>query len=81
MNKMLFFVDNRNAAVRGYSRSENAVTRGTSALILGLYGHPRSEDIQRLLQLLLHDTTSAVRVRAARALSLGFTHPVMSNNC
>nr|XP_050863894.1 maestro heat-like repeat-containing protein family member 1 [Vespula vulgaris] len=61
----------RNAVVRGYSRSENFNTRATSALLLGHFGSPRPEDIQRLLQL-LRDTESIVRKRAAHALSLCF---------
>ncbi|XP_015183266.1 PREDICTED: maestro heat-like repeat-containing protein family member 1 [Polistes dominula] len=61
----------RNAVVRGYSRSENWNTRATSALLLGYFGSPRPEDIQRLLQL-LKDTESIVRKRAAHALSLCF---------
>ncbi|XP_046813255.1 maestro heat-like repeat-containing protein family member 1 [Vespa crabro] len=61
----------RNAVVRGYSRSENSNTRATSALLLGYFGSPRPEDIQRLLQL-LRDTESIVRKRAAYALSLCF---------
>lgn len=62
----------RNAVVRGYSRSENCHTRATSALLLGLFGSPRPEDIQRLLQL-LRDTESIVRIRASQALSFCFT--------
>ncbi|EZA49279.1 HEAT repeat-containing protein 7A [Ooceraea biroi] len=62
----------RNAVVRGYSKSENSHTRATSALLLGLFGSPRPEDIQRLLQL-LHDTESIVRIRASQALSFCFT--------
>ncbi|KAK2577321.1 hypothetical protein KPH14_003451 [Odynerus spinipes] len=62
----------RNAVVRGYSRSENSNTRATSALLLGYFGSPRPEDIQRLLQL-LRDQESIVRKRAATALSLCFT--------
>ncbi|KAI4498116.1 hypothetical protein M0802_006940 [Mischocyttarus mexicanus] len=61
----------RNAVVRGYSRSVNHNTRATSALLLGYFGSPRPEDIQRLLQL-LRDTESIVRKRAAHALSLCF---------
>ncbi|KAG7209580.1 hypothetical protein KM043_011242 [Ampulex compressa] len=37
----------RNAVVRGYSKSENPDIRATSALILGLFGSPRPEDVQR----------------------------------
>ncbi|XP_014215700.1 maestro heat-like repeat-containing protein family member 1 isoform X1 [Copidosoma floridanum] len=62
----------RNAVVRGYSRSENGVTRATSALILGLFGEPRPKDVQRMLQL-LKDPENFVRARAARGLSLCFT--------
>ncbi|XP_031777051.1 maestro heat-like repeat-containing protein family member 1 isoform X2 [Nasonia vitripennis] len=62
----------RNAVVRGYSRSENPVTRATSALILGLFGEPRAEDVQRMLQL-LRDKENFVRARAARGLALCFT--------
>ncbi|XP_058805829.1 maestro heat-like repeat-containing protein family member 1 [Phymastichus coffea] len=62
----------RNAVVRGYSRSENPVIRATSALILGLFGDPRPEDVQRMLQL-LRDKENFVRARAARALALCFT--------
>ncbi|KAJ8688258.1 hypothetical protein QAD02_024053 [Eretmocerus hayati] len=61
----------RNSVVRGYSRSENAVSRATSALVLGLLGEPRPEDIQRLLHL-LHDQENFVRARAARALAICF---------
>lgn len=67
-----YFVDCRNAVVRGYSRSENPVTRATSALILGLFGEPRPEDVQRMLQL-LRDQENFVRARAARGLALCFT--------
>uniref|UniRef100_A0ABD2XLD7 Maestro heat-like repeat-containing protein family member 1 n=1 Tax=Trichogramma kaykai TaxID=54128 RepID=A0ABD2XLD7_9HYME len=62
----------RNAVVRGYSRSENAVTRSTSALLLGLFGEPRPDEIQRLLQL-LKDQENFVRARAARGLALAYT--------
>lgn len=62
----------RNAIVRGYSISENKNIRAASALLLGLFGSPRPEDIQRLLQL-LRDTESIVRIRASRALSFCFT--------
>ncbi|XP_024939150.1 maestro heat-like repeat-containing protein family member 1 isoform X2 [Cephus cinctus] len=62
----------RNAVSRGYVRSENYTVRATSASILGLFGQPRPEDIQRLLQL-LRDKECNIRSRAARALSLCFT--------
>lgn len=58
--------------MRGYSRSENSKTRATAALILGFFGPPTPEDVQRLLQL-LRDKESDVRIRAAEALSLSFT--------
>lgn len=56
----------------GYSRSEVAAVRATSALILGIFGEPRPEDIQRLLQL-LRDQDSIVKIRAAHALALCYT--------
>ncbi|XP_011301504.1 maestro heat-like repeat-containing protein family member 1 [Fopius arisanus] len=62
----------RNAVVRGYSRSEVHFTRATAVLILGLFGKPRAEDVQRMLQL-LRDKEGEVRARAAEALALGFT--------
>lgn len=62
----------RNAAVRGYCRSEVSSTRATAVLILGLFGQPRAEDVQRMLQL-LRDKESEVRARAAEALASGFT--------
>lgn len=62
----------RNAVVRGYSRSENHHTRATSALLLGLLGSPRPEDIQRLLQL-LRDRENVVKIRASQALSYCFS--------
>ncbi|XP_043485318.1 maestro heat-like repeat-containing protein family member 1 [Leptopilina heterotoma] len=62
----------RNSVVRGYSRSEFTSTRATSALILGFFGRPTPEDVQRLLQL-LRDNDSHVRSRAAQALALSFT--------
>ena len=69
--KIIYFYF-RNAVVRGYSRSECGTTRATSALILGLFGHPRPEDVQRMLQL-LRDNVTNVRTRAAQALALCFT--------
>ncbi|CAD6243793.1 GSCOCG00013142001-RA-CDS [Cotesia congregata] len=62
----------RNAMVRGYSRSEVAATRATAVLILGFFGQPRPEDVQRMLQL-LRDKDNSVKSRAARALAFGFT--------
>ncbi|KAK0166476.1 hypothetical protein PV328_004896 [Microctonus aethiopoides] len=62
----------RNAAVRGYSRSEMCSTRATSVLILGFFGQPRPEDVQRMLQL-LRDKDNIVKSRAAKALGLCFT--------
>lgn len=62
----------RNAMVRGYSRSEVATTRATAVLILGFFGQPRPEDVQRMLQL-LKDKDNSVKSRAARALAFGFT--------
>nr|ACE75349.1 HEAT repeat-containing protein [Glyptapanteles indiensis] len=63
----------RNAMVRGYSRSEVAATRATAVLILGFFGQPRAEDVQRMLQL-LRDKDNCVKSRAARALAFGFTN-------
>ncbi|XP_066601131.1 maestro heat-like repeat-containing protein family member 1 [Prorops nasuta] len=61
----------RNAVTRGYSRSENSCTRSTSAIILGLFGKPTEDTIQRLLQL-IRDNESNVRIESAKALSLCF---------
>ncbi|XP_008560336.1 maestro heat-like repeat-containing protein family member 1 [Microplitis demolitor] len=62
----------RNSMVRGYSRSEVAATRATAILILGFFGQPRPEDVQRMLQL-LRDKDNNVKSRAASALAVGFT--------
>lgn len=62
----------RNSTVRGYARSEVCSTRATSVLILGFFGQPRPEDVQRMLQL-LRDKENIVKSRAAKALALSFT--------
>ncbi|XP_034951758.1 maestro heat-like repeat-containing protein family member 1 [Chelonus insularis] len=62
----------KNNIVRGYSRSENSSIRSTSVFILGFFGLPGPEEIQRMLQL-LRDKESIVKLRAAKALALGFT--------
>ena len=72
MYPKFYYLFDRNAVVRGYSRSENYHTRATSALLLGLFDSPRPEDVQRLLQL-LRDRESIVRMRASQALSFCFT--------
>lgn len=72
MYSKFYYLFDRNAVVRGYSRSENYHTRATSALLLGLFNSPRPEDVQRLLQL-LRDRENIVRMRASQALSFCFT--------
>ncbi|XP_063985336.1 maestro heat-like repeat-containing protein family member 1 [Diachasmimorpha longicaudata] len=62
----------RNAVARGYSRSEVASTRATAVIVLGLFGTPRAEDVQRMLQL-LRDKEGEVRAKAAEALAVAFT--------